>query len=550
MLQSYRTLSALCLALVVSASAGLQAQQQEWARFGRLHEGRNFFGAVPIGDGRILVAGGYGDGGFGPDGVPISGSVPTASSEVIDAKSGRITRAGAMNVPHAEAVFLLAPDSSVVAISGVSADGWRLTKSVELYNRRTRSWRTIGELKVPRRQHAACFISDDEFLVIGGRHEDLSSMATAEIFNIRTGTSRQIADYPHRVNTPVTARTPDGRILALSGREGGTNSFRSPNVYEYDRSLNRWNQISTLSTAINAPQLMTLWNGDVIVTGGAMQDAPFQLSADVLRWSGTGFTAAAGMTVGRFWHGQAQIAENRIIITGGWTERQEAIRECDFIDLATGRSTAGPGMIEARRFFQTVSVPVRMRGRTYIRVLAISGQNAQFDNRRSVEVLMEYEDAGSLPTITRAGDELVASTALNYQWNFNGEPIPGATAGTWRVTSAGDYTVSTVLENDTITSLPFEVGTLGVEDAVITGNVVVAPNPTADHLSLRLDLERPVRVTLELAGMRGEILIRLDDGVQSGSYSRELSLRELPPGVYLLRMQVGEESRMMKVVRQ
>lgn len=45
-------------------------------------------------------------------------------------------------------------------------------------------------------------------------------------------------------------------------------------------------------------------------------------------------------------------------------------------------------------------------------------------------------------------------------------------------------------------------------------------------------------------------LMRLDNGVQSGSYSRELLLRDLPSGVYLLRMQVGEESRMMKIVRQ
>lgn len=544
----YRILSVAML--VLAAQGDLHAQA--WRQLGDLHEGRNIFGAIAIGDGKVLVIGGYNAGGYcGPSGTYMAESMPTASCEIIDAVTESVSPAGSLNLPRAEAVYLLTPDSNVVAISGIYNDYGELTPSCELYDRKAGTWRVVGNLQVPRRQHTACFISNDEVLVVGGRHKSLEAMATAEIFNIRTGQSRLIADYMHNVSTPVSAVTNDGRIIVLSGRDAGENSFRSRNVYEYHRAADEWRRIGELPEAINVPYLMMLWNGDVLMAGGAIEESPLRQSDKVLRYAHDGFAGIGGMSLARTWHGQAQFGEESVIVTGGLTETQSATGKCEVIDLYTGTSHDLPDLHTPRRYLQTVSVPIWTNGDIRLKVLAIAGQGVECQTLASIEVFdVETPKYMARPNIDNDGDFLVSSQAGSYQWNGNGSPIAGATEQRFRPVEPGIYTVTIVKEGVITTSLPYFLTELHASGVDIENGNRFLLSSVMGGIVVNMDLPVAAPVTLELADMRGVTVMRLNEGIQHGSYSRELPMGDLPAGMYLLHVQTGDRSIVRKIVRE
>jgi hypothetical protein len=242
--------------------------------------------------------------------------------------------------------------------------------------------------------------------------------------------------------------------------------------------------VDVLATPVNAPQVLKLWNGDLLMSGGAIEEVPLISSTGVLRWrsSASGFAMAGEMGVGRVWHSQAQISDSLIIITGGWLTNESATRTSDLLNLATGMRSAGPLMATGRRYLQTVSVPVTVGEDTEIRVLAIAGHDRLTGNLTSVEVLTR----GTL----HAGDEHRAQGVRAF------------------------------------------------------------PNPTADRCSIDLDLSSAAPVRLVLADLLGNEVICLDEGIRSGAYHRDLHLRELPAGSYLLRVQAGEHSMIRKIVKE
>jgi len=70
----------------------------------------------------------------------------------------------------------------------------------------------------------------------------------------------------------------------------------------------------------------------------------------------------------------------------------------------------------------------------------------------------------SVPVITKASGDCAPGIVLqaesgfaHYQWNLNGNPIPGANANTFSPTQGGNYTVSITNENCVYTTYPYKV---------------------------------------------------------------------------------------------
>jgi hypothetical protein len=448
------------------------AAQLQWNQFGDMAYGRNFFEALPIGNGRALVIGGYGSGGVGHDGyyMPVQ---PITSCEIIDVANHSITATGSLNVPHAEFTALLTPDSNVVAISGVTANNQGLTPVVELYDRATGRWRVIGSLLVERRQHTACFINRDEFLVVGGRHVDLSSMATAEIFNIRTGRSRLVHDYPDVINTPVSGIASNGDLLVFGGREGGAYSHIVPEIYKYDVARDRWVLVDSFADPINAPQLLKLWNGSLLVSGGALVNGyPMVLSGKVHMERGGVFDTWANMSVGRIWHSMAQFSDDAVIVTGGWLADRDATNGCDWLDLRDGSVHPAPAMRHARKYFHTLAIPVGGGEVSDMKVIAIGGEDETNATLSSVEILgQECPESATIEAsgpLTFCEGSTVVLTAPDgpfmYRWST------GATSRAIVVANSGSYSVT----------LSSELGCRAKSEEV-TINVI--PQPTRPNVA-------------------------------------------------------------------
>ena len=158
-----KTAAQLTLCLLLSSSA--LAQNYVWKYWGKLNYARRNYPAinhaVVLDPCRILVAGGLTGGNSGTFGQP------TRKCEIVNACCPVVSITGDMVYPRSEHILLVARDSNVIAINGMTAitdEGsfyGPVTNTVERYNRSTGTWSVIGNTLVARRQGQGVFISDN-----------------------------------------------------------------------------------------------------------------------------------------------------------------------------------------------------------------------------------------------------------------------------------------------------------------------------------------------------------------------------------------------------
>lgn len=115
--------------------------------------------AAPLGDGRILVTGGY-DRPFGEKETPQA----LSSALIFDPNTGAFQPVAPMRVARARHAAIALKDGRVAVIGGLSMGP---TASVEVYDPGTDAWTVSQPLAQPRYDHAAAYDGDTVF-VIGG----------------------------------------------------------------------------------------------------------------------------------------------------------------------------------------------------------------------------------------------------------------------------------------------------------------------------------------------------------------------------------------------
>jgi hypothetical protein len=384
--------------------------QTQWRSFGDLQIPRHFFGALPVGQTQVLVMGGYGFTRLAQQGTPL------ASCELIDVERRTITEASPMNAGRAEACYVMMPDSSIVALSGVGTGG--VTPSCERYEPATGRWTLVGSLIIGRRQFAAFAVNSEEIMVLGGLDANLRSLNTVEILNIRTRQSRFVANFPHNVNNPGLGRTPNGDIIGFAGRAGGAGSARSPNVYRYDAVTNQWLQIGTMSESVQTPQTLQLSDGRCVISGGSRFEEPYNFSPMVHIVDSNSVRLRTQQCVRRAWHSVVQWSQDSILVIAGQSEQLRGQVETDWVNLRTGQVSAGPLLQERRMFFRAIALPI-LSGSAVIgqRVLAIEGALGTFEpSTSSVEILEPTQPSlGECPPLAATLAQTCSTLALTLQ---------------------------------------------------------------------------------------------------------------------------------------
>jgi hypothetical protein len=403
----------LTLALLAT-SLGDLCSQPAWRILGRLSEARAYASAVNIAPDRVLVMGGM-----------TTLGTATASCEIIDVGTGTISLAAPMQTPRAEFPALLTRDSSVVVVSGnrEMINYGALTPDVEMYDRASGQWRVLGQLQIARRQHVALFINDHEILVVGGRLQDHTVIADAEIFDITTGDSRRTTPFPMPTSNGSIGVSSVGQVLLLGGRTGGANSDRTSEVFEFDRASETWRAAGSISAPLQRGDLIKLWDERLLFTGGSASEAPIDFSRDVQVEESGRWRVVAQMPVERSWHNVVQWSRDTVVNVGGFDNSTMALRSCDWTDLRTGTSTIGPELNVAHLRAVSVGGPsCDVGGRTIgASVLVISGQSTS--GMTDVVEILERPcctidiDAGADRVIC-AGDSVMleAPRSDNYRW--------------------------------------------------------------------------------------------------------------------------------------
>ena len=186
----------LASAEVFDASTG------SWTTVGSMASPRDSFTATRLADGRVLILGGWADGGLGPD----------ATAEVFDPLTGMFAAVNGMSIARGGHTATLLPDGRLLIVGGSPFD---TEARPELYDPATGSSSLLPVLTTPRSGHSATLLPDGHVLIAGGTNLFGNPLST-ELFDPASATF-QVAASAAGAHGAIAVRLADGRVLLADG---------------------------------------------------------------------------------------------------------------------------------------------------------------------------------------------------------------------------------------------------------------------------------------------------------------------------------------------
>lgn len=233
--------------------------QAKWTATSSLHEARRGNAMVLLADGRVLVTGG------------VAGSSILASTEIYDPVARTWTLARPMNLPRLEPTLTTLADGRVLAAGGVTSgpgSGISSTATAELFDPRSGSWTEVSPMLDARNEFAATLLKDGRVLLEGGLSgpaADSPTLAGAELFDPVVGVFTRTGSLNAARHGHTATLLPDGRVLIAGGSGPGSN-VRVTELF--DPVTGSWLATGSLGVGRHLPAAALLSDGRVLVAGG------------------------------------------------------------------------------------------------------------------------------------------------------------------------------------------------------------------------------------------------------------------------------------------
>lgn len=252
-----------------------------WTPTGPMATPRLGHSLTKLRDGRVLAAGGSA---IDSDETVAGGQTirTAASAEIYDPATGAWQAAQPMGSPRFEHTATLLGDGRVLIVGGFgpTGDGDETAplRSTEIYDPAANAFVTSTDLTEGRANHAATQLSDDAVLVTGGSGGERGdfSLASAEIFDARAGTWTTVGAMGGTRTGHTATRLDDGRVLVAGGesvQRGSRRSLTSAEVFDFDLgATGEWRSAGDMSCPRSEHSAVLLGDGSVLVAAG---DAAF-----------------------------------------------------------------------------------------------------------------------------------------------------------------------------------------------------------------------------------------------------------------------------------
>jgi WD40 repeat protein len=213
---------------------------------------------------------------------------------------------------------------------------------------------------------------DGRVLIVGGDDTTSHGIASAELFDPKTGTFSPTGSMTTARGFHTATLLPDGRVLIAGGdRAAWTPSEDLASAEIYDPKTGAFTPTGSMATARTFHAATLLSDGRVLVTGGT--DGTNDLASAEIYDPKTGTFAATGsMKDARVYQTAALLSDGRVLVAGGGADYTNGIflASAELYDPKTGTFSVTGSMIEARTY-QTASVLADGR------VLVTGGYGAQ-----------------------------------------------------------------------------------------------------------------------------------------------------------------------------
>jgi hypothetical protein len=281
-------------------------------------EPRSGHSATLLPDGRVLIAGGM-----------RRNQDFYKSAELYDPATGKFQPTGEMNQRRVGHIAVLLRSGKVLIAGGWVGMGG--TDSAELYEPATGKFTPIAaKMTTPRGRPSATLMPNGDVLIAGGERRDNESLASAEIFRLKTLSFEATGAMHHARISHTATLLKDGRVLIAGGYGDGVAS----SAELYDPGSGTFTATGSMGVARCKQTAGLLPNGTVLIAGGS----------DSRGWNGnlnsaeiydphTGkFTAASPLNDSRFKlpDEAVELASGRLLIAGG-------SKEAEVFDPASGK---------------------------------------------------------------------------------------------------------------------------------------------------------------------------------------------------------------------
>lgn len=282
--------------------------------------------------------------------APGSGGELLASTEVYDPHSERWRETGSLQEARWSHTATLLPDGRVLVAGGFGepyqggSNAQPVLDTAEVYDPRTGTWSQTGSMTTRRALHTAILLPDGRVLVAGGRTCDQPPPTacnftfrsdTAEIYDPTTGTWTPTGSLTIHRHTTSSVLLPSGEVLVPAGFTSAGNGTTAD---RYDPGTGTWSSTSPLNVGRARQGAMLLPDGTVLVAsgfGGGNTAETYDPASDT--WTLTG-----NMAGNRFNFDFAVLPNGKALVAGGGFSGQGPSATAELFDPATRQwSSAG-----------------------------------------------------------------------------------------------------------------------------------------------------------------------------------------------------------------
>jgi hypothetical protein len=158
--------------------------------------------------------------------------------------------------------------------------------------------------------------------------------------------------------------------------------------------------------------------------------------------------------------------------------------------------------------------------------------------------------AVTLPVISLNGTTLSSTVATGNQWFRDGAEVPGATGQTYSPLVSGVYkTIVTAASGCLLASNEINFTSTAVID--VSDNEIaltVSPNPNDGRFTLQFEFKTKENLEITMTTAAGQKVYSSVTSGFIGKYSKQIGLKGLPSGLYLLKIRHGKNVYVKKVM--
>jgi hypothetical protein len=271
--------------------------------------------AVLLGNGKVLVAGGYS--------CDVSGNCASLSStEIYDPNSGVFSGAGNMTIDRTGHTMTLLATGKVLIAGGqscASASTCNALTTAELFDPVAGTFTATGSLGAARYNASAAVLSNGKVLIVGG-FNGVSYPANAELYDPASGTfSVSGALHTPRANATATWLELGGDMIVIAGGStcvsqacptASTEYYQGGNIYTLGNMAKaRQNETATLLT-----------NGQLFIAGGlnsCVSGCVSDATSTLYNPQTFSFTSSQSLATARAGHTATLLTDGSVLLAGG-----------------------------------------------------------------------------------------------------------------------------------------------------------------------------------------------------------------------------------------